>query len=59
MRTFLVDGFVAGSWRIERGTLHVQPFARLQRADVRALLLEAERLLEFVAGAGPVQVHAI
>ncbi|HEY1591769.1 MAG TPA: winged helix DNA-binding domain-containing protein [Solirubrobacteraceae bacterium] len=59
MRTFLVDGFVAGSWRIERETLHVHPFARLRRADARAVRSEAERLLEFVAGAGQVQIHAV
>jgi hypothetical protein len=59
MRTFLVDGFVAGSWRIERDVLHVRPFAPLPRADARAVRDEAERLLEFVTGAGHVQVHAV
>ncbi|HEY7331394.1 MAG TPA: crosslink repair DNA glycosylase YcaQ family protein [Candidatus Limnocylindria bacterium] len=48
--TFLVDGFVAGSWlprRAADGTPRVElrPFGRLRRADRDALEAEAERLL--------------
>lgn len=44
--SFLVDGQVAGTWRFERGGIHVDPFEPLRasaRADVDA---EAESLLE-------------
>ena len=51
MRTFIVDGFVAGTWRLESATLHVDPFRPLARDDRRAVTDEAERLLAFVAGA--------
>lgn len=50
--TFLVDGFVAGTWDLRRsgrtGTLTLSPFARLGRADRQALLEEGERLARFV-----------
>ncbi len=51
--TLLVDGFVAGVWRVERAkgiaTLMLTPFGQLQRADQTALTDEAERLIRFVA----------
>jgi hypothetical protein len=50
MRTFLVDGFVAGTWRIDGATLTVRPLRALAARDRRAVLDEAERLLGF---AGP------
>jgi hypothetical protein len=44
--TFLVDGFVAGTWSIEPGRLEVTPFRRLpDPAEVHA---EATRLLAFL-----------
>jgi hypothetical protein len=50
----LVDGFVAGSWRITRGresaVLAVRPFEALSRAAQTAIEAEGQRLLEF---AGP------
>jgi hypothetical protein len=48
MRTFLVDGFVAGTWQIDGATIHVRPFRRLRAAEERAVADEAERLLGFV-----------
>jgi Winged helix DNA-binding domain len=42
--TFLVDGFVAGLWRVERGRVRVEPFAPLPRAWRRDLDDEAARL---------------
>ncbi len=51
--TFLVDGFVRGTWRIERrkawATLTLTPFARLSKNDVAALTAEGTRLLTFAA----------
>lgn len=47
--TFLVDGFVAGLWRVDvrRGEAlqTLSPFARLAHADRTALVEEAERVL--------------
>jgi hypothetical protein len=47
--TILVDGFVAGTWQLEKGRVRLEPFGRLSR-DVRAALAEeAERVESFVA----------
>ncbi|WP_311922998.1 winged helix DNA-binding domain-containing protein [Microbispora sp. H10836] len=60
--TILVDGFVAGLWRIERGrieragetaVLEIEPFGPLGAATRDALATEGERLLEFAAGDAP------
>ncbi|MEE8524811.1 MAG: winged helix DNA-binding domain-containing protein [Thermoanaerobaculia bacterium] len=49
--TFLVDGFVAGGWKIEKAgktaTLVIEPFASLARRDQIALVEEGERLVRF------------
>ena len=45
--TFLVDGFVAGTWRIDRRRLVVEPFERLPHRWRRELDVEGERLLEW------------
>ena len=47
--TFLVDGVVAGRWRLERGKVKTEPFAPLPRAARRELEDEAARLAAFVA----------
>jgi hypothetical protein len=51
--TFLVDGFVAGTWLVttkkSEATLTVQPFVKLSRADRKALLTEGESLVRFAA----------
>jgi len=51
MPTFLVDGFAAGAWRIERAkekaTLRLEPFAPLPRAARRELVEEGERLVRW------------
>jgi hypothetical protein len=49
-QTFLVDGFVAGTWRADDGRVVVEPFARLSRATQRELREEAARLESFLAG---------
>jgi Winged helix DNA-binding domain len=50
--TFLVDGFVAGTWQVEKAkgtaTLVVDPFAKLPKASRDSLLEQAERLVRFV-----------
>jgi hypothetical protein len=48
-QTFLVDGFVAGSWRVEDGRVVLQPFAPLSRAVLHELEEEAARLEAFLA----------
>jgi hypothetical protein len=45
--TFLVDGAVAGAWRCEGGRVQLDPFERLDRAVLRELRDEAERLAAF------------
>jgi hypothetical protein len=47
--TFLVDGFVAGSWRYEKGKVELAPFRRLGRSELRELRGEADRLAAFHA----------
>ncbi len=50
--TFLVDGFVAGTWRVERkkgvATIVVEPFAAIPKAAREELAAEGERLAKFV-----------
>jgi len=48
-QTFLVDGFVAGTWRIDGGRVTIDPFARLSRAARTELAEEADRLQSFSA----------
>jgi len=53
MSTFTVDGFVAGTWGVQRdrgrATLTLTPLAPLSRADKRALADEGDRLIAFLA----------
>ncbi|WP_328958362.1 winged helix DNA-binding domain-containing protein [Kitasatospora purpeofusca] len=62
--TLLVDGLVAGSWRLaeERSgarSLTVRPFGpQLDPSDRRAALAEAERVLAFAGGDGEVRFEA-
>ena len=50
---FLVDGFVAGTWKVDRtkkvAALIVQPFVVLSPADQQQLSEEGDRLLRFIA----------
>jgi hypothetical protein len=48
-QTFLVDGFVAGIWRVESGRVVLEPFATLSRPVRRELEEEAGRLEAFFA----------
>ena len=59
--TFLVDGFVAGVWKVEKvkstATLVVEPFAPLPPGSRAALADEAERLVRFMEPAA--KSHAV
>ena len=47
-QTFLVDGFVAGIWRVERDRVALEPFEPLSTEAQRDLEAEAQRLEEFL-----------
>lgn len=47
-QTVLVDGFVAGRWRVEQGHVAIEPFAALSRSVQRELEAEAGRLEAFL-----------
>jgi hypothetical protein len=49
-QTFLVDGFVAGTWRVQDGRVTPDPFAALPRSAQRELDDEAGRLQVFLTG---------
>ena len=51
--TFLVDGFVAGTWQLEGGRVRLEPFAPLPRRVRRELDAEAGRLEAFVRASTP------
>jgi hypothetical protein len=44
--TFLVDGVVAGTWKLDGGRIRTESFVKLERAARRALADEAARLAE-------------
>jgi hypothetical protein len=48
-QTFLVDGLVAGTWRVDRGRVVLEPFAPLKGAVRREVEDEAARLEAFLA----------
>jgi Winged helix DNA-binding domain len=48
-QTFLVDGFVAGTWRVDDGRVIPEPFAKLSRASQVEVDEEAGRLEAFLA----------
>jgi hypothetical protein len=53
VRAFLIDGFVAGFWKVDeengRATLTLEPFSALSGKDQRALVAEARKLVAFAA----------
>ncbi|MEV7601097.1 winged helix DNA-binding domain-containing protein [Kitasatospora sp. NPDC089797] len=56
--TLLVDGLVAGTWRLtDPAALVVQPFVRLARADRAAAEAEGRRVLAFAGGGGEVRIE--
>ena len=48
-RPLLIDGQVRGWWKLERGSVSIEPFAPLSEHDAAAVRDEADRLLEFAA----------
>jgi hypothetical protein len=48
-QTFLVDGFVAGTWTADGGRVKISPFCKLSRDDRKELDKERERLEAFLA----------
>jgi Winged helix DNA-binding domain len=48
-QTFLVDGFVAGTWRVENGRVLTEPFGALSKATRGELDDEAARLEAFLS----------
>ena len=62
--TFLVDGFVRGTWQVTRdrreATLRITPFEHLPKQDREALAGEGERLLNFLTdGTGDFAIRFI
>ncbi|BBC31883.1 uncharacterized protein SGFS_031770 [Streptomyces graminofaciens] len=49
-RTFLVDGFLAGIWKIEEDVLTLEPFGRLTKEQRHELVEEAGRMLAVLHG---------
>jgi hypothetical protein len=49
-QTFLVDGFVAGTWKVDGGRVVTEPFAPMRAAVRREVADEAERLTAFHKG---------
>ncbi|KOY58766.1 winged helix DNA-binding domain-containing protein [Streptomyces sp. XY332] len=43
--TLLVDGFLAGLWRLEEGTLTVELFGKASKEDKEEIVAEGERLI--------------
>jgi DNA glycosylase AlkZ-like len=46
--TLLMDGFVAGTWRVEKDRVRLEPFARLSKGERGDLEAEGERLVDFL-----------
>ncbi|UUU25905.1 winged helix DNA-binding domain-containing protein [Streptomyces sp. DSM 40750] len=56
-RTFLVDGFLAGIWKLEGDALTLEPFGRLTPGQREGLLQEAERTLTVLHGDGSYDIR--
>ena len=59
--TFLVDGFVEGTWKIVRrgkaAALEIKPWRPLRKKDMSALSAEGRRLLRFAAPGASLEVR--
>ncbi|GAB7105415.1 winged helix DNA-binding domain-containing protein [Streptomyces phaeofaciens JCM 4814] len=55
--TLLVDGFLAGVWRLEEAALVVEPFGRLTAAQRRDVTAEGERTLAVLYPGQPYDVR--
>ncbi|MFJ1733911.1 winged helix DNA-binding domain-containing protein [Streptomyces sp. NPDC088254] len=56
-RAFLVDGFVAGVWRLEPDALVIEPFADLDRARREEVTAEAEHMLACLYAETPYDIR--
>ncbi|MET8760344.1 winged helix DNA-binding domain-containing protein [Lentzea sp. NPDC004782] len=54
--SFTVDGFISGTWKMEKNTLLIAPYRRLLKRDGAEVEAEGHRLLEFTA---PDADHAV
>ncbi|MET7601955.1 winged helix DNA-binding domain-containing protein [Streptomyces avermitilis] len=56
--TLLVDGFLAGVWRLDEDALTIEPFGTLTRAQRQEVVQEAERTLAAMAdGTNPYDIR--
>ncbi|MDT0405604.1 MULTISPECIES: winged helix DNA-binding domain-containing protein [Streptomyces] len=56
-RTFLVDGFLAGLWRLDEHALVVEPFGRLDDRQRGELVAEGERMLRVMHPQGTYDIR--
>ncbi|MFG3061789.1 winged helix DNA-binding domain-containing protein [Streptomyces sp. NPDC048231] len=56
-RTFLVDGFLAGVWKLEEETLVIEPFGGLTRARREDVTREGERMLAVLHPGEPYDIR--
>ncbi|WP_371575467.1 winged helix DNA-binding domain-containing protein [Streptomyces sp. NBC_01314] len=56
-RTFLVDGFLAGIWKLDADVLTLEPFGRLTQRQRADLVTEAERTLTTLHGDGAYDIR--
>lgn len=56
-RTFLVDGFLAGLWKLDADVLTLEPFGSLTRRQRADLVEEAERTLTTLHGDGAYDIR--
>ena len=56
-RTLLVDGFLAGVWKLEDDNLVIEPFGRLTRDQRRAVTKEGEHLLSVTHPGSSYDIH--
>ncbi|GAA3845991.1 winged helix DNA-binding domain-containing protein [Streptomyces sp. NPDC003631] len=56
-RTFLVDGFLAGVWKLEEETLVIEPFGGLTRAQREDVTREGERMLAVLHPGEPYDIR--
>jgi hypothetical protein len=56
-RTLLVDGFLAGLWKLEEGTLVIEPLRALTEAQRDEVVQEGERMLSVMHDGTPYDIR--
>ena len=56
-RTLLVDGFLAGLWRLEEDMVTIELFGELTRAQREDVVQEAERMLKVMGGSSSYDIR--